>query len=114
MQIVLPCRNSLLRSRTTQKEHSKTNPCEFLPACLETQIAQHLASEVDLLLRLEQLKKDLVTLQGFDPRVLFRAITDKAFIDEKDVRRFLKRLGHQPSKQELTNIMRRFDLTGNN
>lgn len=53
-------------------------------------------------------------MHGFDPRVLFRAITERAFIEERDIRRFLKRLGHQPSKQELLNIMRRFDLTGSN
>ena len=28
------------------------------------------------------------------------------------MRRFLKRVGHQPIKQELTAIMRRFDLDG--
>ena len=44
----------------------------------------------------------------------FRAIDYQNFnvLDEVSIRRFLKRAGHQPVKEELTAIMRRFDLDG--
>ena len=114
MQIVLPCKNSLLRSQTTQKPSKKTGQNEFLDPCLEEEIAKHLVSEVNLLLKLEQQKKDMCNLPGFNIKNLFLAITDQPFFNETILRRFLKKIGHQPTKLELTNIMRRFDLNGNN
>jgi len=47
-------------------------------------------------------------------RRAFKAIDyqNHRVIDESSLRRFLKRVGHQPVKQELTAIMRRFDLDG--
>jgi len=50
----------------------------------------------------------------FSIRRAFKAIDyqNHRVIDESSLRRFLKRVGHQPVKQELTAIMRRFDLDG--
>ena len=50
----------------------------------------------------------------FSIRRAFKAIDfqNHRVIDEAAMRRFLKRVGHQPVKQELTAIMRRFDLDG--
>ena len=50
----------------------------------------------------------------FSIRRAFKAIDyqNHRVIDEAAMRRFLKRVGHQPIKQELTAIMRRFDLDG--
>ena len=73
-----------------------------------------LAKEIDFELRLEQLKQDLEKLPMFSIRRAFKAIDyeNHKILDELSIRRFLKRVGHQPVKQELTAIMRRFDLDG--
>jgi len=73
-----------------------------------------LAKEIDFELRLEQLKQDLEKFQMFSIRKAFKAIDyqNNKIIDEVSIRRFLKRVGHQPLKAELTAIMRRFDLDG--
>lgn len=73
-----------------------------------------MAKEIDFELRLEQLKQDLEKFQMFSIRKAFKAIDyqNNKIIDEVSIRRFLKRVGHQPLKAELTAIMRRFDLDG--
>ena len=73
-----------------------------------------LAKEIDFELRLEQLKQDLERYKGFSLRRAFKAIDyqNNKIVDEAAIRRFLKRVGHQPLKAELVAIMRRFDLDG--
>lgn len=52
-------------------------------------------------------------MPGFDVERLFGLVASpKRIIDETQLRRFFIKVGHQPLKQELTNIMRRFDLDG--
>ena len=47
-------------------------------------------------------------------RKAFKAIDSEnlKYIDEKSLRRFLKKIGNSPQKNELNAIMRRFDLDG--
>ena len=70
--------------------------------------------EVDLHDKVEQLKRDLEMTPGYSIRRCFKAIdeTNCKFIDESALRRFLKKVGHRPTKEELVSIMRRFDLDG--
>ena len=81
---------------------------------VEKELAILLAKEIDFELRLEQLKQDLEKFKLFSIRRAFKAIDyqNNKIIDEASIRRFLKRVGHQPVKPELTAIMRRFDLDG--
>ncbi len=59
-----------------------------------------LAKEIDFELRLEQLKQDLEKLPMFSIRRAFKAIDyeNHKILDELSIRRFLKRVGHQPVK----------------
>lgn len=70
--------------------------------------------EVDFLLRLEKLKVDLRSLPGFNTRHLYKAVAqpNNQGIDQTALRRFLIKVGHRPLKQELSNVMRRIDLSG--
>jgi len=81
---------------------------------VEKELAILLAKEIDFELRLEQLKQDLEKFKLFSIRRAFKAIDyqNNKIIDEASIRRFFKRVGHQPVKPELTAIMRRFDLDG--
>ena len=81
---------------------------------VERETATLLAQEIDFQLQLEQLKQDLEKFKSFSIKRAFKAIdyNNTGIIDEGSIRRFLKRAGHQPVKDELTAIMRRFDLDG--
>lgn len=81
---------------------------------VEKELAILLAKEIDFELRLEQLKQDLERFNSFSIRKAFKAVDYQNYkvIDEGSIRRFLKRAGHQPLKEELMAIMRRFDLDG--
>lgn len=70
--------------------------------------------EIDLLLKLEQQKKDLENLPTFSLRHCFKAIDEahNKFLDYAAIRRFFIKVGHRPVKEELNNVMRRMDLDG--
>ena len=70
--------------------------------------------EIDFHVGLEQAKRDLANVPGFNIKQIFRAIDEVncKFIDEAAIRRFLKKVGHRPLKHELVAIMRRLDLDG--
>lgn len=72
--------------------------------------------EINLLLRLEQLKKDLEKLPNFNLRHCFKAIDDlrNKYLDQAALKRFFIKVGHKPVKDEIKNIMRRVDLDGDN
>jgi hypothetical protein len=53
MSIVLPCKNTLLRSRTTQRPCFKTQPGEWLDPVVEKEMAILFLMETDYLIRLE-------------------------------------------------------------
>lgn len=76
MSIVLPCRNTLLRSRTTQRESRRTLPCEYLEPTVEREMATLMTMEIDFLLKLEQLKLDMHHLPKFNLRHIFKAIDE--------------------------------------
>ena len=68
---------------------------------------------MDLLQHMEHLKKDMCFHPGYNTVHLFRCLTDKEYISEKALKNFLIKMGHQPLKEELNNIMRRVDLSAN-
>ena len=114
MSIILPCSDVYLRADVTQRPSRRTQRFENLESLIEKELALLLAKEIDFELRLEQLKSDLEKFNRFSIRRAFKAIDfqNHRVIDEVSLRRFLKRVGHQPIKHELTAIMRRFDLDG--
>jgi Ca2+-binding EF-hand superfamily protein len=81
---------------------------------IEEELSALLASEIDFQLKLEQLKQDIWKLEAFSVKRVFKAVDqlNNKFVDEQALRRYLKMVGHQPLKEELVAIMRRFDLDG--
>jgi len=73
-----------------------------------------LVMEIMFQVRLEACKSDLENIYGFDMRRSFKAIdiNNNNSFNESELRRFLKRVGHQPVKKELVAIIRRFDMDG--
>ena len=58
MSVLLPCRNTLLRSRTTQRPSRRIQPNEWLEPTVERELAPMLVSEIDFILKLEELKAE--------------------------------------------------------
>ena len=114
MSVILPCGDTYLRAACTQRPSRRTRHFERLDHVVEREMAILLAQEIDFQLKLEQLKQDLEKFKKFSIRRAFKAIDSLNFryIDEQAIRRFLKKIGHSPVKEELIAIMRRFDLDG--
>lgn len=89
---MLPCKNTLLRSRTTQRPSKRTLSDQWLEPLVEREMATLICMEIDFLLRLEVLKCDINSLPNFNVRQLYKAIGDP--IDQTCLRRFLIRVGH--------------------
>jgi Ca2+-binding EF-hand superfamily protein len=62
-------------------------------------------------LKAEGLKRNLEGAYDFNPINAFKAVDD-SYIDEKNLRRFLRNVSYLASKQELVAIIRRFDTDG--
>jgi Ca2+-binding EF-hand superfamily protein len=65
-------------------------------------------------LKAEGLKRNLEGAYDFNPINAFKAVDDwsYSYIDEKNLRRFLRNVSYLASKQELVAIIRRFDTDG--
>lgn len=89
-------------------------PEEKLPKDVEFELAGLLARELEFMLKVEQMKANLHFLPGFSLLKVFKAIDEQntQFVDENTLRRFFKKMGHPPDKNELVAILRRFDLDG--
>jgi Ca2+-binding EF-hand superfamily protein len=63
---------------------------------------------------LENLKRDLENSDGYNDRNAFKAIDEHRFhfINESNLKTFLRKMGHQVIKPELIAIIRRLDLDG--
>lgn len=81
---------------------------------VERRLAELLVQEIDFHIRLEQMKRELASVPGYNARRVFKAIDDRnrKAVSEQELRRFFKKVGHMPLKGELIAIMRRFDLDG--
>ena len=111
---MLPCADVLTRADACQRPSRRISRHENLDTVVEKEMAILLAKEIDFELKLEQLKADLERYPAYSIRRAFKAIDTNNYkiIDEGCLRRFLKRAGHLPEKDELVAIMRRFDLDG--
>ena len=70
--------------------------------------------EIKLHIKAENIKRNIESSYDFTPNAAFKAIDDwsYSYIDETNLKRFLRSMGHVATKQELISILRRFDLDG--
>jgi Ca2+-binding EF-hand superfamily protein len=71
-------------------------------------------SEIKFHLIIEQLKKELESCSDFSARRAFKALDELNynFINEANLKIFLRKMGHHVVKKELVAILRRLDLDG--
>ena len=70
--------------------------------------------EVKLHLKIENLKRNLEGAYDYNVKAVFKCVDDwnYNYIDSKNLKRFLRNVGHVASKAELISIIRRFDTDG--
>ena len=65
-------------------------------------------------MKLDKFKRQLCSQYDFTAKKAFTAIDDWSYnyLDEQNLRRFLKKTGYQASGHDLISILRRFDIDG--
>ncbi len=81
---------------------------------VEKALTNLLIKEVKFQLKCENLKRCLEASYDFSVQAAFKAVDDwhYTYIDEKNLRRFLRNVGYLTSKQQLIAIIRRIDTDG--
>ena len=114
LQIILPCDDAYLRAAVTQRPNNEMPRNEFLPMRVERALSQLLFKEARLHLKADIMKRNLENQYDFNILKAFRAVDDwsYSYIDQNNLKRFLRNTGHISTKQELIAILRRFDMDG--
>ena len=114
LQILLPCDDAFLRAAATQRPNNDIPKCEFLPMRVERALSQLIFKEVRFHLKADQLKRNLESSYDFTFKKAFNAIDDwtYGYLDQNNLKRFLRSAGHVATKHELVGILRRFDIDG--
>lgn len=114
MSIILPCDDPYLRAAATQRPSYRILATQYLPLNVERLMSQVLEREVHYHIQIEQQKKDLEGCFDFNVRRAFKAIDELRYnyINEQNLKLFLRKMGHHVLKKEITAILRRFDLDG--
>jgi Ca2+-binding EF-hand superfamily protein len=73
-----------------------------------------LIREIKAQLKLENFKRTLESQYDFCSAAAFKVVDDWGYkyLDERNIKRFLRTMGHVATKQEIVAIIRRFDLDG--
>jgi Ca2+-binding EF-hand superfamily protein len=81
---------------------------------VERALTTLLLREVKFHLKAENIKRTLEGMYDFSLFGAFKAIDDwnYKYLDERNLRRFLRNMGYLASKNELTSLIRRFDTDG--
>ena len=81
---------------------------------MEKALTQLLIKEVKFHLKVENLKRTLEASYDYSAQSAFKCVDDwnYGYIDSKNLKRFLRKVGYLASKDELVAIIRRFDLDG--
>lgn len=110
--MLLPCDQPYLRAIATQRPTYPITQKEFLPFDVERALAKLVHKEIKLAKRQEQVKQELNSRYDFDLERLFREVDDwnYKYIDHKNLKRYLSKMGVAVSDQSVIAVIRRFDL----
>lgn len=110
--MLLPCDQPYLRATATQRPTYPITQKEFLPFDVERALAKLIHKELKLAHKQELVKQELSSRYDFDVERLFREIDDwnYKYVDHKNLKRYLNKMGVAASDQNVIAIIRRFDL----
>lgn len=111
---MLPCTDNLLRNITLDRPSFRVGRFDSLPYDIERAILDILEKEVDLMRRLDILKRELEIRYDFSSLAAYRSVDryNDGRINTFNLGTFLRSCGHYASETELLAIVRRMDTDG--
>ena len=112
--MLLPCTDNLLRNITLDRPSRFVGRYDSLPYDIERALCDILEKEVDLMRRLDTLRRDLEIRYDYSTLGCYRAIDryNDGRINTLNLGTFLRNVGHYASETELLAIVRRIDTDG--
>lgn len=112
--MLLPCTDNLLRNITLDRPSFRVGRFDSLPMDIERALLDILEKEVDLMRRLDILKRELEIRYDFSSLAAYRSIDryNDGRINTFNLGTFLRSVGHYASETELLAIVRRVDTDG--
>jgi len=110
----MSCENGFLRAAASQRPNQKLLKNQTLTSRVERALAHLLMREIKIHAKLENFKRALEQMYDFSPAAAFATIDDVGlgYLDEKNLKRFFRNMGHVASRQEIVSLIRRFDIDG--
>jgi len=114
LQMLLPCTDNLLRNISLDRHSTRVGRFESLPYDIERALLDIIEKEVDLMRRLDTLKRELESRFDFSAMAAYRSIDryNDGRINTFNLGTFLRSVGHYASETELLAIVRRIDTDG--
>jgi Ca2+-binding EF-hand superfamily protein len=111
---LLPCDNAALRADASQRPTFKIGKKDMLPIRVEQALTTLLLRELKMQNKVEGIKRHLEFQYDFNIQSAFKIIDDWSYgyLDQRNLRRFLRTTGVLLSNQELIAMIRRIDLDG--
>ena len=112
--MLLPCTDNLLRNITLDRPSFRIGRFDSLPYDIERAICAILEQEVDLMRRLDVLKRELEVRYDYSSLAAYRSIDryNDGRINTFNLGTFLRSVGHYAGEAELLAIVRRIDTDG--
>jgi hypothetical protein len=110
--MLLPCDQPYLRATASQRPTYPITQKDYLPFDVERALAKLIHKELNLARNQEAIKQELASRYDFNVERLFREVDDwnYKFVDTKNLKRFLSKMGIPSTESHLIAIIRRFDL----
>lgn len=114
LQMLLPCTDNLLRNITLDRPSYRVGRFDSLPYDIERALLDILEKEIDLMRRLDVLKREVEIRYDFSSLAAYRSIDryNDGRINTFNLGTFLRSVGHYASETELLAIVRRIDTDG--
>jgi Ca2+-binding EF-hand superfamily protein len=113
IQILLPCEDKCLRQIALSRHSCRVARYENLPFDIERGISGILEREIELIRRLDTVKRDLETRHDFSPYAAFKTIDrcTEGALTSANLTLFLRGQGFYPTEREVLSIIRRMDTS---
>lgn len=113
MQIILPCDAPTLRAITMNKINVQRTTA-LIDQTVESELALLLFKEIVFSRQLDKQRMKLHSSKAFNLHAAFQLVDDwnYGYIDQSNLKNFLRKHGHVSSEAELMAIIRRMDLDG--
>ena len=114
LQMLLPCTDNFLRNMTLDRPSRFVGRYDSLPYDIERCLLDILEKEVDLMRRLDILKRELELRYDYSSMAAYRSVDryNDGRINTFNMGTFLRQCGHYASETELLAIVRRIDTDG--